>query len=70
MVYMCFVVENAAPEWQTRSSWWHSRELVVACPLEGLVGMYKATADLLPLESMIGMPLQNSGMGNTIMLDC
>ena len=29
---------NAAPEWQARCLGWLSRELVVACPLEGLVG--------------------------------
>jgi len=29
---------NADPEWQARSLGWRSRELVVACPLEGLVG--------------------------------
>jgi hypothetical protein len=28
---------NAAPEWQARSLRGRSRELVVACPLEGLV---------------------------------
>ena len=28
---------NAAPEWQARSLGWRSRELEVACPLEGLV---------------------------------
>ena len=28
---------NAAPEWQAGSLGWRSRELVVACPLEGLV---------------------------------
>jgi hypothetical protein len=28
---------NAAPEWQAKSMWWRSRDLVVACPLEGLV---------------------------------
>jgi hypothetical protein len=27
---------NAALEWQARSSGWLSRELVVACPFEGL----------------------------------
>ena len=27
----------AAPEWQARSMWWRSRELMAACPLEGLV---------------------------------
>ena len=27
---------NAAPEWQAMSLGWHSRELMVACPLEGL----------------------------------
>jgi hypothetical protein len=29
---------NAAPEWQAKSVGWRSRKLVVACPLEGLVG--------------------------------
>ena len=28
---------NAAPEWQAGSLRWRSRELVAACPLEGLV---------------------------------
>jgi hypothetical protein len=28
---------NAAPEWQARSPRWRSREMMVACPLEGLV---------------------------------
>jgi hypothetical protein len=28
---------NAAPEWQAGKLGWYSRELVVACPLEGLV---------------------------------
>jgi hypothetical protein len=28
---------NAALEWQARCMGWHSRGLVVACPLEGLV---------------------------------
>ena len=28
---------NAAPEWQAKSLWWRSREIMVACPLEGLV---------------------------------
>jgi hypothetical protein len=28
---------NAAPEWQARSMRWCSGELVVACPIEGLV---------------------------------
>ena len=28
---------NAAPEWQARRLGWRCRELVVACPLEGLV---------------------------------
>jgi hypothetical protein len=28
---------NAAPEWQARSLGWRSKELMVACPLEGLV---------------------------------
>ena len=28
---------NAAPEWQAQSLWWRSREIMVACPLEGLV---------------------------------
>jgi hypothetical protein len=31
------VPPNAAPEWQAGSFWLRSRELVVACPLEGLV---------------------------------
>ncbi len=30
---------NAAPEWQAKSLGWRSSELVVACPLEGLVGL-------------------------------
>jgi hypothetical protein len=30
---------NAAPEWQALSMRWRSREIVVACPLEGLVRM-------------------------------
>ena len=28
---------NAAPEWQAGRLGWRSKELVVACPLEGLV---------------------------------
>jgi hypothetical protein len=28
---------NAAPEWQAHTLRWRSRELAVACPLEGLV---------------------------------
>jgi hypothetical protein len=28
---------NAAPEWQARILRWRSREIMVACPLEGLV---------------------------------
>jgi hypothetical protein len=28
---------NAAPEWQARRLGWRSRELKVACPLEGAV---------------------------------
>ena len=32
-----FVPQNAALEWQAESMRWHSKELVVACPLEGLV---------------------------------
>jgi hypothetical protein len=35
--------DNAAPEWQARSFGWQSKELIVACPLEGLV----RTANLL-----------------------
>ncbi len=34
---MPFDEPNAAPEWQARSLVGRSRELVVACPLEGLV---------------------------------
>jgi hypothetical protein len=41
---------NAAPEWQAGSIGWRSRELVVACPLEGLVrsvaSPQETTADL------------------------
>jgi len=29
---------NAAPEWQAKSIWGRSRDVMVACPLEGLVG--------------------------------
>jgi hypothetical protein len=32
-----FGLSNAALEWQARSMGWHSRRLVVACPLKGLV---------------------------------
>ena len=28
---------QAAPEWQASSLGWRSREIMVACPLEGLV---------------------------------
>lgn len=31
---------NAAPEWQARSLWWRSIELMVACPLKGLVSHF------------------------------
>ena len=34
----CTFLANAAPEWQARRQGWHSRQLVVACPLKGLVG--------------------------------
>jgi len=30
-------LSNAAPEWQAGSLRWRSGELLVACPLEGLV---------------------------------
>jgi hypothetical protein len=33
----CHSEANAAPEWQAGSLRWRSRELSVACPLEGLV---------------------------------
>lgn len=32
------LMANAAPEWQAMSLGWQSIELVVACPLKGLVG--------------------------------
>jgi hypothetical protein len=32
---------NAAPEWQAGRLGWRSRDLVVACPLEGLVRLLK-----------------------------
>ena len=35
--FFSLLLSNAAPEWQPRSMWWRCRELVVACPLEGLV---------------------------------
>lgn len=34
---------NAAPEWQARSLGWRSREVMAACPLEGLVGWAQST---------------------------
>jgi hypothetical protein len=33
------VVFDAAPEWQVMSLGWRSRRIVVACPLERLVGL-------------------------------
>jgi hypothetical protein len=35
------VKSNAAPEWQAKYLRWRSRELEVACPLEGLVRLLK-----------------------------
>ena len=40
---------NAAPEWQAGSLGWRSRGLMVACPLEGLVGLSRCAADSNPL---------------------
>ncbi len=40
---------NAAPEWQARCLGWLSRVLVVACPLEGIVGLSRCAADSNPL---------------------
>jgi hypothetical protein len=36
-MYMSVVPHNAAPEWQAKSLALRSKELLVACPLEGLV---------------------------------
>lgn len=39
----------AAPEWQTGSLRWHSREIMAACPLEGLVGRPSSLKKVAPL---------------------
>ncbi len=36
---------NAAPEWQADSLRWRSREIMEACPLEGLVRLPGATKE-------------------------
>ena len=40
---------NAAPEWQAESLRCRSRELAVACPLEGLVGRPSSLKKAAPL---------------------
>lgn len=37
MFRTAFEKANASPEWQAGSLGWRSRELMVACPLEGIV---------------------------------
>ena len=37
---LTWMPSNAAPEWQAGSMGWRRRELVVACPLEGLVSTW------------------------------
>jgi len=44
----CLGMPNAVPEWQAESLMWHSRKLVVACPLEGLVR--QASHELYPVQ--------------------
>jgi hypothetical protein len=39
---------KAASEWQARILGWRSGGLVVACPLEGLVGLSRSAADSHP----------------------
>jgi hypothetical protein len=36
---------SAAPEWQAKILGWRSRNMQVACPLEGLVGLSRSAAD-------------------------
>ena len=38
-----FDAANAGHDWQARSVRWHSREMVVACPLDGLVSRFHAS---------------------------
>ena len=46
------VPSNAAPEWQAGRLGWLSRELVGACPLEGLVRLNETT--LQPSRETVG----------------
>jgi hypothetical protein len=43
---------NAAPEWQAGSLEWRSRELMAACPLEGLVGRPSSLKKAAPLVDL------------------
>lgn len=40
---------NAAPEWQAKSLWGCSSEMVEACPLEGLVMPFESARNQLRL---------------------
>jgi hypothetical protein len=59
-----------APEWQAESLRWHSKELVAACPLEGLVGLrlrwcanYIANSLQSLVRIRINMLTMNKGLG-------
>ena len=50
------ILPNAALEWQAKNLRWRSREVVVACPLEGCVGLHVLQDISLPKTDIQSLP--------------